>query len=98
MADPGFAKYPLDRRIQQLDVNCQTSMNVRLDKLIFHRVTESEFTNNILPNETNNSVNVYFVHTQSEIQLWKGNIRINFGGGSGEEWTVGVICLNSFTN
>lgn len=89
---------PTKERIQLLDAKGKNSINFRLDDLIFHSVSESDFTNNILPKETNDSVNVYFVHTQSEIQLWKGNIRINFGGGSGEEWTVGVICLNSFSN
>lgn len=90
---------PVKERIQLLDNKGKNSINVRLDDLIFHSVSESDFTTNILPNETNDSVNVYFVHTQSEIQLWKGNIRINFGGGgTGETWTVGVICLNSFSN
>jgi hypothetical protein len=83
-----------DERLNLIDNKGKNSINVRLDNLIFHSVTANDFQNNILPKETNNSHHVYFVHSQSEIQLWKGNIRIPFGG-EGETWTVGVINVNS---
>lgn len=97
MGEIGFTKYPLERRIQQLDVNGKQTMNNRLDDLIFHSVTSEDFTTNILPTETNDSHNVYFVHSEVDIQLWKGNIRIPLGG-AGETWTVGVININSLSN
>lgn len=84
-------------RIRYLDSSGKDSINSRLDKLIFHSVSSDDFEQNILPKETNHSKHVYFVHSQTEIQLWKGNIRIPLSG-EDETWTVGVINMMSITN
>lgn len=97
MADIGFAKYPLEHRIRQLDADGKQTMNARIKNLIFHSVDSDDFTTNILPTETNDSPNVYFVHSEIDVQLWKGNVRIPFGG-TGETWTVGVININNLSN
>ena len=83
-----------NERLDLLNNKGKDSINIRLDNLIFHSVTDDNFNTNILPNETNDSKHVYFVHSQSEIQLWKGNIRIPLSG-EGETWQVGVINLTS---
>lgn len=90
-------KIPVEEKIQILSKKRITNINARLDNLIFHSVDSDTFENDILPTETNDSVNVYFVHSQTEIQLWKGNIRIPLSG-EGETWTVGVININSITS
>lgn len=72
--------------------NFQKSVNARLDKCSFFAVTESEFTNDILPNENPDSKNIYLVTTSSGVQLWKGSVRIQFGSG-GVTFTCGVVYI-----
>ena len=72
----------------------QKTVNDRLDGCSLYSVTESEFTQNILPNETTDSKHIYFVTTSTGVQLWKGSVRIQFGGGGGRDFTCAVLFIS----
>lgn len=98
-------------KIEKVNSQAKTSLNNRTDSLIFKVVDSTTFINDILPEETQideeaveqygelarGSNHIYIVTSQTEIQLWKGHIRIPLSGGGSESWDIGVVNMYSIT-